>query len=1010
LDEAHGGSFSAWPFDLGHRSNSISPTLGQEMCMQDGRQMLKGVLALFGATAIALGAAGAAQAYNYVASANGEYWGVQDSAAPRVDTGSIRDTTSNSLRGFGGIRVRVSTNPLRNGELVRGFGLRLDPPDRFSSTRSVDLGGVAIERQLRFSQADNWGRWLDTFKNTTNAPVTIDVAFGGQLGIGTTANGWTNAEVLATSDGDTTVSPADAWTLTRSEDYDPNPRSTRPSSGPAAVVIGTPAPFGGAMTRTANFVRDTFLDTPFASVHEANFVGYQNTLTLLPGETKSLVHFVVIGTSELEAGTGSVAPGAQVAIVRAMATSLASAPVLADLTTPDLCAIANWNVATVAIRAFDTADCAAAGAPAMPPLTAANPTTTGSPYDVVGRSIDQMQDDMEAGRTTSQQITRAYLDRIAAYDVGPWGLNSMHYVATDAMEQAKTADAARAAGTRGQLLGIPVVAKDLYDTKDMPTTNGSLAFEGFQPETDATQVALLRRAGAVILGKAAMEEYALSGQYSDDAWGQVWNAFQPSKSSIASSGGTAVATAADFAAAGLGSQTGDSLYGPASAASLWTLRGTDGIASSHGVWPLSWLQDFPGTIARSAGDLADMLNVTTGTDPLDPLTVEADAKRPADWRGSLEPNALRGKRIGYYASAFVDPFATTGTVDAQLLALRYFSDAGATLVQIDAPAAFAAAPGTVDRAYTGWKYWIDDHPNSPYNDPRDILANPRRLPYRYRSFANGYAAAGMMRPAEIQAYRDARALGKTQVAAWLDSPGNPVVPGTATPSPGAVDAVVFPGLRSDISLNDGGSSAFGRGDPPTNSTGSPSVAFPAGRNDHGEPMNLQLVGRAWEDAKLMGYAYAFDQVAHGHVTPDTVPPLPYRADPSPPVIVQPRPIPPAARPPAPKPVLRRLVGFRVPASIRVGRARIVAVRVRCTATATSSCRTTLTLRRGGSVLARRTVTLRAGRTTTVRLALSATGKRLLRSRKTLAVTLQASVRDASGVHVSAKRLVLKRAF
>src|SRR5690606_10639420 len=107
----------------------------------------------------------------------------------------------------------------------------------------------------------------------------------------------------------------------------------------------------------------------------------------------------------------------------------------------------------------------------------------------------------------------------------------------------------------------------------------------------------------------------------------------------------------------------------------------------------------------------------------------------------------------------------------------------------------------------------------------------------------------------------ARAAAKLDVAAWLDSPPSPEDPETGDPSPGALDAVAFPGLRSVISLNDGGSSAFGRGDPPTNGAGAPSIAFPATVNDHGEPTNLQLVGRAWDDPDLLAYAYAFDQVA-----------------------------------------------------------------------------------------------------------------------------------------------------
>ena len=119
----------------------------------------------------------------------------------------------------------------------------------------------------------------------------------------------------------------------------------------------------------------------------------------------------------------------------------------------------------------------------------------------------------------------------------------------------------------GALLGIPIGVKNLYDTKDMPTTNGSLTFAGFQPAKDAFQVAKLRAAGAVIIGKTALEEYATSGNYSNDPWGQVWNAFKPSKSAIASSGGSATATALSLDAAALGSQTGDSLYGPSSGAS-----------------------------------------------------------------------------------------------------------------------------------------------------------------------------------------------------------------------------------------------------------------------------------------------------------------------------------------------------------------------------------------------------------------------------------------------------------
>ena len=159
-------------------------------------------------------------AFNYVADANGTYWGIQDDAPPRVDTGSIRGTQiapgqnpafSTSINGFGGIRVLVQKTPAPrfNGELMRGFGLHFDGVDRFNTTQSVDLGGVTISRLVYINRSANWGRWLDTFTNTTRLPITIKVAFGGQSGIG--ATGANSSTVVNTSSGDAMVTPADSW-------------------------------------------------------------------------------------------------------------------------------------------------------------------------------------------------------------------------------------------------------------------------------------------------------------------------------------------------------------------------------------------------------------------------------------------------------------------------------------------------------------------------------------------------------------------------------------------------------------------------------------------------------------------------------------------------------------------------------------------------------------------------------------------------------------------------------
>jgi amidase len=473
-----------------------------------------------------------------------------------------------------------------------------------------------------------------------------------------------------------------------------------------------------------------------------------------------------------------------------------------------------------------------------------------------------------------------------------------------------------------------------------------------------------------------------------------------------------------MAAGSLGSQTGDSLYAPASAASLYTLRGTDGMESLANVMPLSWMQDYAGAITRSLSDLADILDVTTGTDPLDAeRTAEADARRPKEWRDTLDPNALKGKRIGYYPAAFVDPFGTTGTVNAELAQLEAFRDAGATLVALSDgarvgpvlpanPANSSATPNlNFDLAYQGWAEYIKTHPNLPYQDPREILASQKRLPYR-RS-ANGYTGTGGGSPAAIQAYKDYRAQAKVAVAQWLDAPPNPVVPGTTTASPGALDSVVYPGLKSTISLNDGNQAAFGRGDPPSNSAGTPTVAFPSGVNDEGEPTDLQIVGRAWDDGKLMGYAYAYDQTAKAHIEPTTAPRLTYKADPTPPVVEQPAPIAPEATvTPAPSPssgtpasTPAKVVGPVLSNNaVRATKRRAVGFRVRCSpAPGAIRCRGSLKVTLAGRTIATRAFSIPAGRTVTVHVTLSKSAYRTLVARRSLRVAVRLRAPDSAGV-------------
>ncbi|MBF6621301.1 MAG: amidase [Patulibacter sp.] len=955
-----------------------------------------------------------ASAINYVSAQNGESWAVNDTAMPGVDTGSIRSTNQSSLLGYGGIKVSVSgTKPDRlDGELLRGFGLKFDGLDEFATTTPVRVSGVDVSRNLKIERSANWARWVDSFTNRTNAPVTVEVSFGGILGQSSDTNPAfqaSQARVLATSNGDTDVTSADSWAMVGT----PTAAATTPTSGPtqngtSATVIGNAGGSStGGLLRLGNQHRNPFEQVLPTTGHEANFHGYVRRLMLQPGETRSLAQFVVIGLRDTTATAG-----AQIQAVQTGAADLAADPDLDGLSTAELCTIANWNLEL--IDAALPATCETVQPPQPAPAPVEPEPKTSSPYDVVGKTLTELQDDMRAGRTTSQEITRAYLDRIAAYDRGQRGLKSFIHVADDAMEQARKADVARAQGKDTDLLGIPVAVKDLYDTKDMPTTNGSLVFEGFRPTKDAFQVGKMREAGAVILGKANMSEYANSGRHSESAWGQVWNAIQPSSTSQGSSGGSGVAVAASFAAFSMGSQTGVSLNAPSGASSLVSLRGTDGMSSGSGVMPLNFTRDYAGPMARSVADLASILNYTTGTDPNDELTVagDADAKRPADWTSVLDAAAMKGKRFGYLPSTFATTsYGTPGSLEVSNAALDAFREAGATLVPMPnapssppSPSAPGASTGT-----EGWARWIEAHPESPYKTPAEIQDSQLKLPYNRSS---NPTTSGRMTRAQVQAIRDQRTEYQARLKQWMDDAD--------------VEAVIYPNNTSDFHSNDSLALGGAFATAPASASGAPEVIVPVGKNENGHPVSLQLQGRAWDDAKLVGFAYAVERLLDGHVEPTQFPALTFDPGVKPqPIVVEPAPEPeteaPAPEAPTnldPGAVSPVPVGIPVPVpvavpaptapkstatpritvarrSLKATRSGRVPFRLSC-AKGAGSCKVKITVKRGGRTIAtRRAVTVKAGKSRTVTLVAKGTLKRSLQrgSRVTLRVQLAGAGRS-----------------
>jgi len=274
-----------------------------------------------------------------------------------------------------------------------------------------------------------------------------------------------------------------------------------------------------------------------------------------------------------------------------------------------------------------------------------------------------------------------------------------------------------------------------------------------------------------------------------------------------------------------------------------------------------------------------------GTDPEDPATAQASDRIPADWRSVLDINALKGKRIGYIPLAWVDPFGTSGTIGAEKAALRYLTDAGATIVEMGVNAGGTdSPPQTPDTTMgnllsEGWMQYIDRHPELAaqgfkISSAVDVDCSQKKVAYVRADVAGCSATpAPRMTTGEIKSKRDYRVSRQSIVKSWMDTAGFDHL---------GVDAIVYPGLLSEISVNDGGGAraSFGRRDTPGAANGVPTIVVPAGLDGHGQPVSIQFLGRAWDDDKLVAMAYAFEIVAnrshHGHVAPATVPALNFR--------------------------------------------------------------------------------------------------------------------------------------
>jgi amidase len=481
-------------------------------------------------------------------------------------------------------------------------------------------------------------------------------------------------------------------------------------------------------------------------------------------------------------------------------------------------------------------------------------------YDAFEKGIQELQADLTAGRTTAVELVRFYRQRIAALDQAGPRLNAVIHVNPRAEDDARALDRERRArGARGPLHGIPVLLKDNFDTRDMPTTGGSLALSGRVPREDAFQVKRLRDAGAVLLGKVNLHELALGLTSVSSLGGQTRDPYDLSRAPGGSSGGSGVAVAANFAAFAMGTDTSGSIRIPSSHNSLVGLRPTAGLSSRAGIIPFGHTQDSGGPMTRTVADVAVVLYATVGHDPADPVTVAAQGRVPRTYTASLRADALGGARIGVLTEAF-GTAPEDGDVGAIVRrAIADMSARGATAVEIAIPdltAQLQASNLLVQELKFDLRDYLSRPPRPAVGSLDELLASGL-----HTAQFTGFIETANALPEDYLSGDDY----KTRLAA-RESLLRSVV---AVMDAERLDAIVYPTTRRIAPVI--GGNQLGSNAALSAQSGCPALTVPAGFTAGGFPVGIELLGRPFAEPTLIALAYAYEQANHHRRPPASAP-------------------------------------------------------------------------------------------------------------------------------------------
>lgn len=499
----------------------------------------------------------------------------------------------------------------------------------------------------------------------------------------------------------------------------------------------------------------------------------------------------------------------------------------------------------------------------------------------------------KSGSLTSVKLTELYLARIAAYDKQGPGINAIITLNQSALVEASKLDAERKAGKiRGPLHGIPIVLKDNFNTFDLPTMAGSQMLEGSIPPEDAYVVKKLREAGAIILAKTNLSEFAGGGGSMSGATDpemikkgtipngfssmglQTHNPHDTSRGPSGSSGGSGAGLAAAFAQIGLGTDTGGSVRGPSSANGIVGLKPTHGLMSRNGIVPLSLTFDTGGPMARNVYDVAVALGVMTGVDPADPATKKSAGKFENNYVKYLKTGSLKGARIGVLRG-YGKVHPETDRVLSE--SIETMKKLGAVIVEdVRIPEYVLACRASISTAIRNaeFKVQIEQYLRTlKGNYPKtldDLVKLSNDPKFGYRSPEKAYAlkySAEMALDLDDPTYLAAKNEGLAMIKAAID----------ALFTKYALDAMVYPTSPAPAEKIKPDQSDAGPADSITrfaNQTGYPDLIVPAGMSNDGLPVTISFFGQAFTEPKLLGYGYDFEQATKARVLPKTTPVLP----------------------------------------------------------------------------------------------------------------------------------------